>query len=113
MRLRKAPIDTSTVECGVQVDKESELKAKVEDQVARLPQSHEKATRRIEQLKEQMAAPMQDDAADGHRARVTALEVRLALTRTARCVVPPPQQHCPSVARSCAAVQYNRACRSF
>lgn len=63
----------------MQDEKEKEFKLKVDEQVTRLAQSCEKAQRRVEQLKQEMASPMQGEVAEGHRARVTALEVSTSL----------------------------------
>ena len=65
--------------CALQLEKEKDFKVKVDDQVARITQSCEKALRKVEQLQEVIACPAQEGAAEGHRARVTALEVRLSI----------------------------------
>lgn len=59
----------------VQYEKEREFKAKVDNQLEKLAQSCEKAKKRVEQLKEEIASPMQGEVAAGHRERVTTLEV--------------------------------------
>lgn len=66
----------------MQDEKQKEFKTKVEDQVSRLKQSCEKAQRRVEQLTEERASPMQDEV-DGHRERVTALEVLFVMWSSA------------------------------